>query len=291
MVALSERKGRGLKGCLITFEGTEGSGKTVTSRHLQKKLESEGYNVLWTREPTESRIGSLIEDILERKTRVSEEALPLLFAADRADHTQRILIPAIKKGSIVLCDRYVHSSLAYQRSGMSKPFQKYWLEEINRYSVKPDLVLFLDISPEEGLRRIERGQRIHDDKFFENLETQKAIRDAYYDVLNLNKPLVSFFKRDIFPTSFMSKLRALSTVDHLRVVSVDASLSQEAVQDIVCEVVRRFLRFKEIHKRGRLQPKEFLSLFSNSDSLPSNQSSQTISYSPSWSEANERVID
>jgi len=266
-----------LKGCLITFEGIEGSGKTVISRNLQKKLEAEGYKVLWEREPTESKIGRLIEDILERKTKVAEEALPLLFAADRADHTGRIIIPAIKKGYIILCDRYIHSSLAYQKAGMSKLFEKKWLEEINRYSIKPDLVLFLDINPEEGLRRIERGQRIHDDKFFENLETQKLIRDAYYDVLNLNKPLISFFKKEIFPSSFLSKLKTLSAVDHVTVVSIDASLSQEIVQNIIHEVVRKFLKFKELHKKEKkLQPKEFLSVLSNSNFHFSSQTRHAI---------------
>jgi len=255
-----------VKGCLITFEGTEGSGKTVASRELQKWLDARGYKVLWTREPTDSRIGILIEDILERKVKVAEQALPLLFAADRADHTKHVIIPAISKGYIVLCDRYIHSSLAYQRGGMKETFKKEWLEEINRYSIKPDLVFFLHIDPEEGLRRIGKGQRIQDDKFFENLEIQKRIRDAYYDVLNLNKPLVSFFKKETFPTPLASKLKTLSAVDNVTVVGIDASLPQEIVQNVIREVVKRFLRFKEIRKKKRpIEPQEFLSVLSTSN--------------------------
>lgn len=262
---------------MITFEGTEGSGKTVASKGLQKWLEAKGYKLLWTREPTDSRIGVLIEDILERKVKVAEEAVPLLFAADRADHTQRVIIPAINKRYIVLCDRYIYSSLAYQRGGMSQTFKKEWLEEINRYSIKPDLVFFLDIGPEEGLRRIIKGQRIQDDKFFENLETQKRIRDAYYDVLNLNKPFMRFFKEEIFPSSFLSKLKAVSAVDNVTIVSIDASLTKDTVQNIIREVVRRFLKFKEIHKKKtRLEPKEFLSVLSSSNFYLLNQTEETI---------------
>jgi dTMP kinase len=250
-----------MKGCLITFEGTEGSGKTAASTNLQKHLSAKGYKVLWTREPTSSRIGILIEEVLERKTKVAEEAIPLLFAADRADHTKRVIIPAINKGHIVVSDRYIYSSLAYQKSGMGKPFKKEWLEEINRYSMRPDLVIFLDIDPDEGLRRIGKGQRIQDDKFFEDVEIQKRIRDAYTDVLNLNKPLTGFFKREIFPNSFLSKLKALSAVDSVTVVGIDASLPQVDVQNIINEVVQRFLRSKEIQKQKReLEPKDFLSI-------------------------------
>ena len=250
------------KGCLIVFEGIEGSGKTVVSKNLQKYLLTKEYKVLWTREPTTSRIGVLIEEILERKTEVAEEAIPLLFAADRADHTKYVIIPAINKGRIVVSDRYIHSSLAYQKSGMEKAFRRKWLEEINRYSIKPDLIIFLDIVPEEGLRRIGKWPRIQDDKFFEDVEIQKRIRDAYYDVLNLNKPLTSLFKREHFTNSLLSKLKALSATGGGVVVCIDASLPQEDVQDTTNKVVQRFLKSKEIQKQKKeLEPKDFLSIF------------------------------
>ena len=253
-----------LKGCLITFEGTEGAGKTVVSKMLQKWLEKRHFRVRWTREPTFSIIGRVIEQALERKAKVAEEALALLFAADRANHTKRFIIPALREGYIVLCDRYIYSSLAYQRGGMNIVFKKEWLEAINRYALKPDLVFFLDIDPEEGLRRIGKGQRIHDDRFFEDLETQKLIREAYYDVLKLNKPLTRFFRKKIFHGTVFSKVKALSVVDNSAIVSIDASTPKKVVQNIVCEVTRRFLKFKEIRKKEhRLEPKEFFSVLSN----------------------------
>jgi len=237
-------------GCLIVFEGIEGSGKTTASRSLQKFLTTKEYKALWTREPTSSKIGSLIEDILRGEIAVAEEAIPLLFAADRADHTKRIIAPAIKKGYIVISDRYVHSSLAYQRSGMGKVFKRDWLEEINKYSINPDLIIFLDISPEEGLSRIGKWQRIHDDKFFEDIETQKRIRDAYHEILSLNKPLSGLFKKDLLPSSSLSKVKASSEVNGVRVVAVDASLDQDDIQDTINEIVQRFLKFKGIAKQS-----------------------------------------
>lgn len=253
-----------MKSCLITFEGTEGAGKTVASRMLRKWLEKRHFKVRWTREPTNSIIGNVIEEVLEHKVKISEEALALLFAADRADHTKRFIIPALREGYIVLCDRYIYSSLAYQRGGMGIVFKKKWLEAINRYALKPDLVFFLDIDPGEGLRRIGKGQRIHDDKFFEDLETQKFIREAYYDVLNLHKPLTGFFGKKLFSDTVSSKLKAFSAVDNSAIVSIDASAPKEVVQNIVCEVTRRFLKFKEIRKKERrLKPKEFFAILSN----------------------------
>ena len=237
-------------GCFIVFEGIEGSGKTTASRNLQKYLTTKGYKATWTREPTSSKIGSLIEDILRSETAVAEEAIPLLFAADRADHTKRVIVPAIKKGHIVISDRYVHSSLAYQKSGMGKAFKRDWLEKINKYAINPDLVIFLDVTPEEGLSRIGKWQRIHDDKFFEDMETQKRIRDAYHEILNLNKPLTGLFDKTLLPSSSLSKVKALSSVNSVTVVAVDASLDQEAIQNTINEIVQRFLRSQGIKKQS-----------------------------------------
>ena len=238
------------KGCLIVFEGIEGSGKTTASRNLQKYLTTKEYKASWTREPTISKIGTLIEEILRGETIVAEEAIPLLFAADRADHTKRMILPAINKGYIVISDRYVHSSLAYQKSGMGKVFKRDWLETINKYSINPDLVIFLDIAPEEGLSRIGKWQRIHDDKFFEDIETQKRIRDAYHEILNLNKPLNGLFRREILPNSSLSKVKAVSAVNNVTVVAVDASLNQDVIQNTINEIVQRFLKSKGIAKQS-----------------------------------------
>jgi dTMP kinase len=237
------------KGVFIVFEGIEGSGKTTASKKLAECLTGNKYKVMWTREPnTSSRIGSLIENILLGKVTVAEEAIPLLFAADRADHTKRIISPAIEKGYVVISDRYLHSSLAYQQSGMETTFGREWLEEINKYSIKPDLVIFLDISPEEGLSRIGKWQRIHDDKFFEDVETQKQIRNAYHEILNLVAPQAGLIGKDQFPSLFLSKATTARMVEGVKVIAIDASLDQSIVQEKVNESVQRFLRSKGIEK-------------------------------------------
>jgi thymidylate kinase len=180
---------------------------------------------------------------------VAEEAIPLLFAADRADHTKRVILPSINKGYIVISDRYIHSSLAYQKSGMRKVFKKEWLEEINKYAIKPALVIFLDIAPEEGLSRIGKWQRIHDDKFFEDLETQKRISDAYHDIFSLHKQLSGLFKRDLLSASSLSKVKAINAVNDTTVIAIDASLNQNDVQDVINEIVQRFLKTQGIEKQ------------------------------------------
>ncbi len=239
------------KGCLIVFEGIEGSGKSTAARNLEKYLATKEYKVLWTREPTISKIGTLIESILTGSTQVAEESIPLLFAADRADHTQRVILPAMSKGSIVISDRYIHSSFAYQRSGMGTAFDLEWLQEINKYATTPDLVIFLDISPEEGLNRIGKWKRILDDKFFEDIETQKRIRDAYREILSVNKQQkqTGLFKKELFSTSSVSKPNVTDETDGMEIITVDASLKQDEVQNIINEAVQRFLKDKGIEKQ------------------------------------------
>ena len=233
------------KGCLIVFEGIEGSGKTTASRSLEKFLSTKDYKTLWTREPTNLKIGILIENILTGQVQVANEAIPLLFAADRADHTERIIVPAMNKGYVVISDRYIHSSLSYQRRGMQRPFPGDWLETINKFAIKPDLVIFLDIEPEEGLSRIGKWQRIHDDKFFEDLEAQKKIRQAYYEVLKLEKRSSSLLQRNLFSDI---PIPDNAPPAETKVLLIDASLSQQRIQSIVNEEVQLFLKAKGIEK-------------------------------------------
>ena len=225
---------------MIVFEGIEGSGKTTASRNLEKYLSTRGYKTLWTREPTTSKIGCLIESILLGQIVVAEESIPLLFAADRADHTRRVILPSINKGYVVISDRYIHSSLTYQRSGMKKSFKEDWLEIINKYAIKPDLVVFLDIAPEEGLSRIGKWLRIHDDKFFENLETQKKIRQTYHELLKLNKSSNRLLQRDLFSSSLLPSVKEHANEN--MILSVDASLNQQRVQNLINEEVQAFLK-------------------------------------------------
>jgi dTMP kinase len=176
------------RGCFIVIEGIDGSGKSEQFQRLTKRLKKRGYKLVATREPTKVYpVGRLIEKVLREEEQVSEEALALLFAADRADHTERKIKPALEEGAVVVSDRYVHSSLAYQSRGMGKELDLNWIKKINRYALEPDAVIFLDISPEIGQARLSNGQlRIKDHSYFENISQQEWVRKVYLEVLNLH---------------------------------------------------------------------------------------------------------
>jgi dTMP kinase len=237
------------KGCFIVFEGIEGSGKTSTSVNLQKFLASKGFKVKWTREPTGSKIGLLIEDILMGQAPAAQESVPLLFAADRADHTKRMIVPWLKKGYIVVSDRYTYSSLAYQKSGMDKPFSSDWLLDINKYAIQPDLIVFLDITPELGLSRIGKGQRIRDDKYFEDIEKQRRIRQTYHELLHQKKPDHSLLQRNLLSTD-SSAIFKESTLNNTVILTIDASQNQETIQNMLFDKVQVFLKTKGIEKQS-----------------------------------------
>ncbi len=134
----------------ITFEGIDGSGKTLQAKLLKRKLEREGINVWLTEEPTRGEIGNILRDFIGRRLKLREETVALLFAADRLEHIKEVE-EKISSGFLVISDRYLLSSLAYQ--GSLLPLD--WVEEINRYALEklPDLVILLDIEPEIARRR------------------------------------------------------------------------------------------------------------------------------------------
>jgi dTMP kinase len=239
-----------VKGCFIVFEGTEGSGKTIQATKLERWLSKEGFPAVFTREPTRFPIGNLINQILEKEVFIADVALPLLFAADRANHTIRYIIPEIKKGSVVICDRYIFSSLAYQSSGMKTAIEKKWLKEINKYVLKPDLTFFLDIDPEIGLKRIKKWRHNHDNKFFEDLETQRRIRKAYYNVFNVNKQLTDYTKFEIKPRKLLfSNFKALSVYDQTFIITLDGSLPEEEIHKTICNNVQRLLKYRGVSSK------------------------------------------
>ena len=159
------------RGAFIVIEGLDGSGKTTQARLLVQKLRS-SHNAVYTTEPSHGKIGSFIrESCLYEEKRLDSAAEALLFAADRVEHVQNEVIPALNEGKLVVSDRYVYSSLAYQGSaGLSLS----WIEAINKHALKPDLAVFLDVAPETVLQRLNRKKSI-----MENLETQRSVREIY----------------------------------------------------------------------------------------------------------------
>ncbi len=161
----------GKKGVFIVVEGLDGSGKTTQAGLLAKKL-SKNYNVMLTAEPSRGKIGTFIrEGCLYENKRLPIEAEALLFAADRIEHMQTELKPALDEGKIVICDRYVYSSLAYQGSaGLSLD----WIKTINARALQPDFSVFIDCPAELVLFRLRRKKSV-----METLDTQRKVREVY----------------------------------------------------------------------------------------------------------------
>ncbi|MBW3621359.1 MAG: dTMP kinase [Actinobacteria bacterium] len=142
-------------GLFVVFEGGEGAGKSTQLALLREALEADGLPVLLTRQPGGTRLGELIRGVLlDPSSQLTDRAEALLFAADRAQHAEESIRPALEDGSVVLCDRYVDSSIVYQ--GMARGLGGPEVEELNRWGtddLRPDLVVLLDVDPVEGLRR------------------------------------------------------------------------------------------------------------------------------------------
>jgi len=171
------------KGKLICIEGIDGSGKTTQAKKLVKNLRSRGYDAVYTTEPSDGKIGLLIRDfVLSRKDRISVALEALLFAADRVDHVQAVVEPLLKQDKIVVCDRYVCSSLAYQGAA---GLDLNWMDCINRFALKPNLTLFLDVSLEVGLSRLRRKKSV-----METARNLKNVRDVYLDLVQQDRMIL-----------------------------------------------------------------------------------------------------
>ena len=144
-------------GKFITIEGPEGSGKTTVAKKLVERLNNEGYKVVYTREPGGVLIAEKIRDIIldVNNTNLDPRSEALLYAASRRQHLVEKVLPALNEGKVVICDRFVDSSLAYQ--GYARGIGIDEIYQINMFAISdnwPDMTILLDIDPEIGLKRI-----------------------------------------------------------------------------------------------------------------------------------------
>jgi dTMP kinase len=171
------------KGLFITFEGGEGCGKTTVIKALVKELEKEGLQALVTREPGGSLIAEQIRNvILDRaNTLMDPRTEALLYAASRRQHLVEIVLPALKEGKMVLSDRYLDSSLAYQ--GVARGIGIEEVFSINKFAIDqtmPDLTFFLDLEPEKGLERIRQHRSDEVNRLdLEKLSFHQKVYEAY----------------------------------------------------------------------------------------------------------------
>jgi dTMP kinase len=161
-------------GILIALEGIDGAGTTTQGRRLAESLTDAGFEAHLTREPSDGPLGLLLREILAGKhAPVGATTLSLLFGADRADHLQREVEPALTRGAIVISDRWYHSSLAYQGTGE----ERLWIRELNRRARSPDLTVFLEVAAEVAADR--RAAAGREEEIFDQLAIQRRVAAGY----------------------------------------------------------------------------------------------------------------
>ncbi|RKG69919.1 dTMP kinase [Corallococcus sp. CA054B] len=209
-----------LPGRFIVLEGLDGAGTTTQTERLASALRADGLSVVTTREPSDGPVGTMLRQALtgrlglpQGRGPLAQETLALLFAADRTDHLHARVLPALEQGKVVLCDRYVLSSLAYQ--GASLPMA--WVDTVNAHAVSPDLTLFVGVDPKVAAKR--RAVRGGPAELFEADEAQRRIAKQYLKAITLRA------KRE-------------------RIVHIDGELSVEAVTEACLKEVRRVLARK-----------------------------------------------
>jgi len=196
-------------GLLVSFEGSEGSGKTTQIEMLVPHLEKLGREVVVTREPGGTAIGEDIRDILLRgngSEAMSPETELLLFAASRAQLVREVLVPSLKAGKVVLCDRFLDSTTVYQ--GAARSISPGPVHEINKFavgSVLPNLTIVLDVPAEVSIQRVKhRASDLSDRIERENIDFYRIVRDGYlllakqmpgrFHVIDGTKPLAAISK-------------------------------------------------------------------------------------------------
>ena len=202
-----------MKGRFIVFEGLDGSGKTTQMRLAAEKLRSAGYDCITEFEPTGGEIGSLIRRALRGEVEIGASAMAQLFAADRSEHIRKIK-SELRAGHIVLCDRYVYSNIAYQGKYLDKG-EILMYNSVNISSLLPDTVFYIDVSPEECIKRISDNRE--SSEIYERLDILKEVRENY---------MYSF---------------SADFSNNVRIVTVDGQRSAEEIsEEIFSEIVRSF---------------------------------------------------
>lgn len=174
----------------ITFEGPDGSGKSTIIKKVYEKLINDGFDIVLTREPGGTPIAEKIRDIILDNSNVALDARTeaLLYAASRRQHLVEKIRPALKEGKIVLCDRFLDSSLAYQGGGRNLGVQN--VLNVNLFATEntyPDLTLFFDIDPELGLKRVSQDKkRVADRLDNENENFHEKVYSTFKEIVNTN---------------------------------------------------------------------------------------------------------
>ena len=177
-----------MAGLFVTFEGGDASGKTTQIGLLADWLKNQGRTVLVTREPGGSDLGNELRDIvLHRRGFIAPRAEALIYAADRAHHIHEVVRPALERGEVVLQDRYLDSSVAYQGAG--RVLDPGEVKEVSLWATEglmPDVTVLLDVPADIGLTRQASEERAYDRLEAEALEFHERVRDSYLAIAQEN---------------------------------------------------------------------------------------------------------
>lgn len=178
----------GSRGVFITLEGCEGAGKTTQIKRIEEYLNKNNISYISTREPGGIKISEKIRELILNKenTTMDERTEALLYAASRRQHLMEKVIPALKDGKVVICDRFIDSSLAYQGFARGIGVEEVLL--INNFAIEgymPDLTIYLDIDPELGLKRVKNRNEELNRLDLESLEFHNKVRHGYLKLLEL----------------------------------------------------------------------------------------------------------
>lgn len=170
------------RGLFVVIEGIDGAGTTTQARKLTRALQRNGKDAVFTFEPTDGPIGSMIRQVLRGRmvTKMADnsvkpfnaDTMTLLFSADRLDHNENLIKPALDKNKTVICDRYYYSTIAYQ--GVDGDMD--WVKQANSKASKPDLVFYLKIDPKISLKRI--GNR-SESEIYEKVDFLEKVSQNY----------------------------------------------------------------------------------------------------------------
>ncbi len=174
-------------GYFITFEGGEGTGKTTIINYISKYLNDKGYNVITTREPGGIEIAEQIRNIIldVKNTKMDYRTEALLYAASRTQHLAEKIIPALKENKIVLCDRYLDSSLVYQ--GIARGLGIENVLKVNMFATEymPNITFFIDVKPEICFKRLKDNHREMDRLDLEKMDFHNMVYEGYKEVAKM----------------------------------------------------------------------------------------------------------
>lgn len=214
------------RGLFITLEGPDGSGKTTQIGNIAEYFRSKGREVVLTREPGGTEIGEKLRAILldPQNAGMSAETEMMIYAAARAQHTAELIGPAIERGAVVICDRFVDSSVAYQAFGRGLGDM---VKDVNKYAVAdcvPDITFFLDIDPAVGRARIAAGRGEEDRMEQEALDFHYRVYDGY---------------------------KSISAYEPERVIRIDADRDEDVVRDEIIGYLGEYESGTCIYNRGK----------------------------------------